>query len=114
MVGDFKNPVGHYVPMAEDIEDIAESAWQEAFRKRLRKIQGGRSHEDMAEILGIPSAKWNKCVNRGDTFPARKLPLLAKVAGIPLESLLKGDRDAEIEKLAPPKRKMPAGRKKTG
>lgn len=105
MVRDFKRPVGHSVLMAEDPETIAESAWREAFRLRLRKIQGGRSHEDMAELLGVPPATWNKCVNRGDMFPTRKLPLLAKLAGVPLESLIKGDRDDEIERLAPRRKK---------
>jgi DNA-binding XRE family transcriptional regulator len=77
--------------MAEDLEKIAESAWREAFRLRLREIQGKRTQEDMAELLGISRDTWNKCVNRGDMFPIRKLPRLAKLAEMSLEELIRVD-----------------------
>lgn len=82
--------------MAKDGENLAESAWQKAFQERLSRIQGKRTHEAMAEYLEMPVETWKKCVNRGDSFPIRKLPRLALLAGIPVESLIKGDRDDEL------------------
>lgn len=99
LVRDIEIPVGHPVPMAKDGENLAESAWQKAFQERLSRIQGKRTHEAMAEYLEMPVETWKKCVNRGDSFPIRKLPRLALLAGIPVESLIKGDRDAELPPL---------------
>jgi hypothetical protein len=82
--------------MGKDQENLAESAWQMAWRERLSRIQGSRTHDAMAELLEMPVESWKKCVNRGDTFPIRKLPRLALIAGIPVESLIKGDRDDEL------------------
>lgn len=82
--------------MTEDPEKIAESAWRKAFQERLQRIQGRRTHESMAEYFGMSVESWKKCVNRGDAFPMRQLPKLALLAGIPVESLIKGDRDAEL------------------
>ncbi|MBR1150129.1 hypothetical protein [Bradyrhizobium sp. JYMT SZCCT0428] len=93
---DLKSPVGHSGPMGKDDGKLAESAWQMAFQERLSRIQGKRTHEAMAEYLEMPVESWKKCVNRGDTFPIRKLPRLALLAGIPVESLIKGDRDDEL------------------
>lgn len=96
MVRDTETPVGHSGPMGKDADNLAESAWQKAFQERLARIQGTRSHDDMASLLDMPVESWKKCVNRGDTFPLRKLPKLAALAGIPIESLIKGDRDDEL------------------
>lgn len=96
---DRKTPVGHSVPMARDHENLTESAWQKAFQERLSRIQGTRTHEAMAELLDMPVDSWKKCVNRGDSFPIRKLPKLSLLANIPVESLIKGDRDAELPPL---------------
>lgn len=96
MVRDLEFPVGHSVSMGKNHENLSESDWQTAFRQRLSRIQGKRTHEAMAEFLEMPVEAWKKCVNRGDTFPIRKLPRLALLAGIPVESLIKGDRDDEL------------------
>ncbi len=85
--------------MGKNHENLAESAWQMAWQERLSRIQGKRTHENMAEYLEMPVESWKKCVNRGDSFPIRKLPRLALVAGIPVESLIKGDRDDELPAL---------------
>lgn len=77
--------------MGKDLETLADSEWQQAFQERLRRIQGKRTHEAMAEYFGMPVERWKKCVNRGDTFPMRKLPKLALLSGIPTDSLIKGD-----------------------
>lgn len=82
--------------MGKDDKNLAESAWQKAFQERLARIQGSRSHEAMADLLDMPVESWKKCVNRGDTFPLRRLPKLASLAGISIESLIKGDRDDEL------------------
>lgn len=82
--------------MGKSHENLTESAWQMAFQERLSRIQGKRTHEAMAEYLEMPVESWKKCVNRGDTFPMRKLPRLALLAGISVESLIKGDRDDEL------------------
>ncbi|MGY3366130.1 hypothetical protein ACVWZL_003255 [Bradyrhizobium sp. GM2.4] len=96
MVRDLESPVGHSGPMGKDHEKLAESEWQKAFQERLSRIQGKRTHEAMAEYLEMPVESWKKCVNRGDSFPIRKLPRLALLAGIPVESLIKGDMDDEL------------------
>lgn len=114
---DFKSPVGHSGPMGKDHEKLAESAWQMAWKERLSRIQGKRTHEAMAEYLEMPVESWKKCVNRGDTFPMRKLPRLALLAGIPVESLIKGDRDDELPASVERYRKRTtpkAGARKTG
>lgn len=82
--------------MAKNWEKLTDSEWRAAFQLRLNRIQGHRSHEDMAEVLDMPVESWKKCVNRGDTFPVRRLPKLAAIAGIPIESLIKGDRDDQL------------------
>jgi len=96
MFRDINSPVGHSGPMGKTRENLTESAWQMAFQERLSRIQGKRTHEAMAEYLEMPVESWKKCVNRGDTFPIRKLQRLALLAGIPVESLIKGDRDDEL------------------
>lgn len=101
--------VGHSVPMTEASDQIAESVWQASFRERLRTIQGKRTQEDMAELLGISRDTWNKCVNRGDTFPIRKLPRLAKLAQMSVEELLAGP-DAIQKKPAKTKAKAASNR----
>lgn len=81
--------------MAEDPDKIAESEWREAFRLRLRAIQGKRTHNAMADLIGISSDTWNKCVNRGDMFPIRKLPRLANLAEMTVEELIEVDKPAK-------------------
>lgn len=93
---DIQFPVGHCGPMGKDWEKLTDSEWQQAFQERLRRIQGKRTHEDMADYFDMPLERWKKCVNRGDTFPMRKLPRLALLSGIPMDSLIKGDRDDEL------------------
>lgn len=82
--------------MAKNGENLAESEWQKAFQQRLSRIQGKRTHEAMAKYLDMSVEAWKKCVNRGDTFPIRKLPKLALLAGIEVESLIEGDKDDEL------------------
>ena len=82
--------------MTESSEKLAESAWRKAFQERLRRIQGRRTHEDMAEYFGMNVESWKKCVNRGDIFPMRKLPKLALLSGISVESLIRGDKDSQL------------------
>jgi hypothetical protein len=98
MVRDLNSAVGHSVPMSGKPakNDIAESAWLKAWQERLRRIQGKRTHEAMALVLGMGVETWKKCVNRGDAFPIRKLPKLAAFAGIEVESLINGDKDHEL------------------
>lgn len=92
--------------MDEDHEKIAESAWQEAFRQRLKEVQGTRTQAGMAEILGISRDTWNKVVNRGDAPSIRLLPKLATIGEKSLEWLITGK-----EKKAATRRKTPAREK---
>jgi hypothetical protein len=96
MVRDLKIPVGHSGPMGKAYEKLSDSEWRAAFQERLKRIQGHRGHDAMADLLEMPVETWKKCVNRGDSFPLRRLPKLASFAGIPIESLIKGDRDDEL------------------
>lgn len=91
---DYKSGLGHNVPMEQDDETIAESAWRLAFTERLREIQGKRSQEDMAYLLGISRDSWNKMVNRGSAVPTRLLPKLSKIGAVTLEWLVEGPREA--------------------
>lgn len=86
---------GHNVPMTEDDEDIAESAWREAFRLRIRAIQGDRSADDMADLLGITRTRYSKYVGgRASAVPTRLLPKLAKIGAVSLEWLIDGPKKA--------------------
>jgi hypothetical protein len=96
MVRDRKTPVGHSGPMGKDHEKLSDRDWRTAFQGRLSRIQNNRSHEAMADLLEMSVESWKKCVNRGDSFPLRRLPKLASLAGMPIESLIKGDRDDEL------------------
>ena len=44
--------------MADDVEDIAESQWRDAFRARVREAQGDRKDKDMAKLLGITPERY--------------------------------------------------------
>lgn len=92
--------------MDDDHEKIAESAWQEAFRHRLKKVQGNRTQAGMADVLGISRDTWNKVVNRGDAPSIRLLPKLATIGETTLEWLITGK-----EKKASAGRKAPAREK---
>lgn len=85
--------------MSEKPQKIAESAWQTAWLERLKRIQGRRTHAMMAKVLGMDEETWKKCVNRGDAFPIRKLPLLAAQAGMDVESLIEGSKDDELPEI---------------
>lgn len=100
---DIKLGPGHSVPMNQDDETIAESAWREAFCERLREVQGKRTQGQMAVVLGISRDNWNKYVNRGSAVPIRLLPKIAAIGGNSLEWLIEGPRQA-ARKAAKPAR----------
>ena len=62
---DLISPVGQSAPMADDVEDIAESQWRDAFRARVREAQGDRKDKDMAKLLGITPERYRKYVSGG-------------------------------------------------
>lgn len=99
MVRDLDLAVGHSVPMVENSEKIAASAWQKAFQERLSRIQGKLTHKKMADYLGMDEESWKKCVNRGSAFPIRKLPKLALLGRIEVEDLITGEKDHELPPL---------------
>jgi hypothetical protein len=90
--------LGHSVLMEDDVEKIAESAWRQAFCLRLKEVQGDRSQEDMADLLGISRDNWNKYVNRGSAVPERLLPKIAKIGARPLEWLIEGPKAEKSQK----------------
>ena len=86
----------HNVLMEEDDEEIAETKWREAFRLRLRDIQGDRSNEDMGDLLGIDPNRYSKYVGQRLSLPPiRLLPRLAKIGAVRLEWLILGDAAAK-------------------
>jgi transcriptional regulator with XRE-family HTH domain len=91
--------------MEQDDEKVAESAWRDEFRLRLKHIQGNRTQDDMAELLGVSRDKYNKYVNRGSAVPTRLLPRLAKIGGVSLEWLIEGPKNQEAARPAATKRK---------
>jgi hypothetical protein len=92
---DYKLRSGHNVPMDQDDENVAETAWREAFRQRVRQIQGERSQDDMAELLCISRDAYSKYVgSRASAVPTRLLPRLAKIGAVSLEWLIEGPKEA--------------------
>lgn len=110
MSHDYKLGLGHTVPMGQDDETIAESAWREAFCQRLREIQGDRGDSQMALILGITRDRWSKYLNRGSAVPIRLLPKMAAIGGKSLEWLIDGPK--EVTRKAPKPAEPPARRKR--
>lgn len=103
---DYMPVLGHSVPMSQDDENIAETAWREAFCERLREVQGKRTQDQMATVLGISRDNWNKYINRGSAVPIRLLPKIAAVGAKSLEWLIGGDKQPKpASKPAPNRRK---------
>lgn len=82
--------------MSQEDETVAESAWREAFRDRLRAAQGARTQETMAELLGISRDAYSKYVGgRKSMMPVRLLPRFAKICGVDLLELIEGPRPGQ-------------------
>jgi hypothetical protein len=107
---DYENARGHTVPMGQDDETVAETAWREAFCQRLRDIQGDRTDSQMATILGITRERWSKYLNRGSAVPIRLLPKMAATGVKSLEWLIEGPKD--VAKKAAKPIDLPARRKR--
>lgn len=88
---DYNSALGHNVPMNQDDENIAESAWREGFCERLREVQGKRTQDQMAIVLGISRDNWNKYINRGSAVPIRLLPKIAAIGAKSVEWLIDGE-----------------------
>lgn len=84
MSRDEKLGVGHYVFMEKRQRMLTESEFCEQFRQRLRAIQGSRTDEAMAGLLGetITREAYNKWKTRGSRFPMYLLPKLRDIAGL--------------------------------
>ena len=101
---DGENSLRHNFGMSKDAEKLAESAWREAFRLRLKTARGVRTQEDMAELLGITQTRYSKYeAKRASQMPPRLLPLFAKICGVSLPWLIDGKETVA---------KMPQVRKK--
>jgi hypothetical protein len=83
MSHDLINPMGQSVPMADDVEDIAESQRRDAFRARVR-AQGDRKDEDMTKLLRITPERYRKHVGGGASrktvIPVRAVPKIHRSA----------------------------------
>jgi len=99
---DYEKAMGHIVQMAEDLEDIAETAWRDAFRARVRDAQGDRKDKDMAKLLGISPERYRKYVSGGaarkTVIPPRYLTKFCLITNIELEWLLDGPEEQEAKK----------------
>jgi hypothetical protein len=73
--------------MPNDVEDIAESQWRDAFRARVREAQGDRKDKDMAKLLGITPERYRKYVGGGagrkTVIPVRLLTQVLSDHGSP-------------------------------
>lgn len=96
---DYNSGLGHNVPMNQDDENIAETAWREGFCERLRAIQGDRTQDQMAIVLGISRDNWNKYVNRGSAVPIRLLPKIAAIGGKSTDWLINGEPAIKAAKI---------------
>lgn len=93
MSRDRGKPLGHTVLMDSDEFDATERLFNEAFRERLRIIQGSRKDAQMADLLGLgtdenAADRYNKWKNRGG-FPMFVLPKLAALGATTVEELVK-------------------------
>lgn len=112
MSHDYVEVSGHYVPMAQDDDEIAESAWREAFRARLKHIRGKRTQEDMADLLCISRDTYSKYEGaRASAVPTRLLPKIAKIGAVTLEWLIEGEKSIKAEQPAKPAKPL---KRKTG
>jgi hypothetical protein len=99
---DFKPAPGHTVPMEQDDENLADQAWHEGFRARLKQARGERSQEDMAELLCITRDAYSKYEgSRGTVIPTRLLPRFCKICAVRIEWLIEGDKAAKPAKQQP-------------
>lgn len=106
MSHDLGEAPGHSVPMSDQPEKMAESAWREAFSRRLRQIQGNRTQDQMAGLLGISRDTWNKCLNRNSAFPIRLLPKLAAIGEMSVQDLIAVEK-ASSTSISQPKTRAP-------
>jgi len=116
---DLVGPLGQCAPMADDVEDIAESQWRDAFRARVREAQGDRKDKDMAKLLGITPERYRKYVSGGagrkTVIPVRLLFCL--ITDRPLEWLIDGPEEQSSKQQKPrktqpsPKRRATASRR---
>lgn len=101
--------LGHNVPMDQDDEKIAETAWRQGFRKRLKEARGKRSQKDMAGLLCISRDAYSKYEGaRASAMPTRLLPKFAKICGIDLVELIEGPAEPRRSARpvpAPPRRR---------
>ena len=94
MSHDFLSVSGQTVLM--DDRAIPLSDWDIAFRDRIRQIQGKRTQEDMAKLLGISRDRYSKYVGgRKSKMPIWLLPQLARIGEMSVEDLIEGPK-AEI------------------
>lgn len=105
---DYLEPLGQHVLMVQDDENLAESAWRDAFRRRLKEARGTRSQQDMADLLCISRDAYAKYeAARASAMPIRLLPKFCKICGITLEWLIEGERPAKT-KAAPARQRRRA------
>ena len=103
--------MGQCAPMADDVEDIAESQWRDAFRARVREAQGDRKDKDMAKLLGITPERYRKYVGGGASrktvIPVRLLTRFCLITDRPLEWLIDGP-EKQINKRQKPRKTQPS------
>lgn len=92
--------------MDDRIEAIPLSDWEIAFRDRIRRIQGKRTQDDMALLLGISRDRYSKYVgSRMSKMPIWLLPQLARIGEMSVEELIEGPKAEIIPKKVNKKRK---------
>jgi len=97
--------------MADEVEDIAESQWRDAFRARVREAQGDRKDKDTAKLLGIIPERYRKYVGGGASrktvIPVRLLTRFCLITDRPLEWLIDGPEE-QINKQQKPRKTQPS------
>lgn len=90
---DGRKMIGHTVRMTDDLEKMAETAWREGFRLRIKQARGDRTQQTMAELLGITQTTYSKYEGqRASMMPTRLLPKFCKICAVSLEWLIEGDK----------------------
>ena len=107
--------MGQCIPLADDVEDIAESQWRDAFRARVREAQGDRKDKDMAKLLGITPERYRKYVSGGagrkTVIPVRLLTRFCLITDRPLEWLIDGPEE-QFSKQQKPRKTPPSPKRR--
>lgn len=94
-------------------EDLAETEWRHAFRRRVREAREKKNTvENVAKVLGIDPGTYRKyeAPKNGETIsaratimPVRYLPTFCRICNVSLEWLIEGEQVAVVKHTPSPR-----------